>query len=65
MKRLMIDHAFRFVDCVVFLVAPENYRSQRAVEKIGGVRTGSRTNATGAESVLFELRAPKGRPLAQ
>jgi RimJ/RimL family protein N-acetyltransferase len=58
MKRLMLDHAFRFVDCVVFLVAPENYRSQRAVEKIGGVRTGSRTNATGAESVLFELRAP-------
>jgi N-acetyltransferase len=58
MKRLMLDHAFRFVDCVVFLVAPTNYRSQRAVEKIGGVRTGSRTNATGAESVLFELRAP-------
>ena len=38
MKRLMLDHAFRFVDCVVFLVAPENFRSQRAVEKIGGVR---------------------------
>jgi RimJ/RimL family protein N-acetyltransferase len=56
MKRMMIDHAFKFVDCVVFLVAPTNYRSQRAVEKIGGVRTGSRTNATGAESVLFELR---------
>ncbi len=61
MKRLMIDHAFRFVDCVVFLVAPENYRSQRAVEKIGGVRTGSRTNATGFESVLFERRAPQRR----
>jgi N-acetyltransferase len=59
MKRLMLDHAFRFVDCVVFLVAPENFRSQRAVDKIGGVRTGSRTNATGAESVLFELRAPR------
>jgi N-acetyltransferase len=66
MKRLMIDHALRFVDCVVFLVAPENYRSQRAVEKIGGVRTGSRTNATGAESVLFELRAPRrGLPAQQ
>jgi N-acetyltransferase len=66
MKRLMIDHAFRFVDCVVFLVAPENYRSQRAVEKIGGVRTGSRTNATGAESVLFELRTPqRGLPAQQ
>jgi RimJ/RimL family protein N-acetyltransferase len=59
MKRLMLDHAFRFVDCVVFLVAPENYRCQRAVEKIGGVRTGPRTNATGRESVLFEVRAPQ------
>ena len=65
MKRLMIDHAFRFVNCVVFLVAPENYRSQRAVEKIGGARAGSRTNATGAESVLFELRAPQRRALAR
>lgn len=61
MKRLMLDHAFRFVDCVVFLVAPENFRSQRAVETIGGVRAGTRANATGSESVLFELRAPQHR----
>jgi N-acetyltransferase len=42
MKRLMLRHAFRFVGSVVFLVGPRNLRSQRAAEKIGGVRDGSR-----------------------
>jgi RimJ/RimL family protein N-acetyltransferase len=55
MKELMLRHAFRFVDRVVFLVAPENFRSQKAVEKIGGVRVGLRNNAEGLESVLFEI----------
>jgi RimJ/RimL family protein N-acetyltransferase len=40
MKRLMLDHAFQFVDSVVFVVGTENLRSQRAVEKIGGIVTG-------------------------
>jgi RimJ/RimL family protein N-acetyltransferase len=61
MKRLMLEHAFRFVDRVVFLVAPQNHRSQRAVEKIGAVRAGSRTDASGRESVLFEIRSPLHR----
>jgi RimJ/RimL family protein N-acetyltransferase len=51
MKRLMLEHAFRYVECVVFLVDPANIRSQRAVEKIGAVRAGSRR-----DNVLFELR---------
>ena len=37
-KRLMLDHAFAFVDTVVFWVGDENWRSQRAMTKIGGVR---------------------------
>jgi RimJ/RimL family protein N-acetyltransferase len=37
LKRLMLAHAFRFVDSVVFFVSPGNVRSQRAMEKIGGV----------------------------
>ena len=37
LKRLMLDHAFRFVESVVFLIGPTNLRSQRAVENIGGV----------------------------
>ncbi len=42
-KRLMIDHAFRFVENVIFLVGRYNLRSQRAVEKIGGRRDQMRT----------------------
>jgi RimJ/RimL family protein N-acetyltransferase len=57
MKRLMLGHAFRFVRSVVLLVGPENYRSQRAVEKIGGVRGGTRPNAAGRDSVLFRIDA--------
>ena len=38
MKRLMLRHAFGFVKNVVFLVGPDNIRSQKAVENIGGVR---------------------------
>jgi RimJ/RimL family protein N-acetyltransferase len=70
MKRLMLRHAFRFVDRVVFLVGPRNHRSQRAVEKIGGVRAGTRLDAAGRESVVFEItaaafgQAAPGRELA-
>ena len=39
MKRLMLDHAFRFVDTVIFRVGETNLRSRRAMEKIGGVLT--------------------------
>jgi RimJ/RimL family protein N-acetyltransferase len=37
-KRLMLDHAFTFVDTVIFFVGEGNRISQRAMEKIGGVR---------------------------
>ncbi|MBI3411906.1 MAG: GNAT family N-acetyltransferase [Planctomycetes bacterium] len=58
MKQLMLQHAFRFVDGVIFLVGPQNVRSQRAVEKIGGVRVGSRPDASGRESFVFQITAP-------
>lgn len=35
MKSLMLDHAFRFVPQVVFVVGEHNRRSRRALEKIG------------------------------
>jgi RimJ/RimL family protein N-acetyltransferase len=54
MKQLMLQHAFRFVKRVVFLVGPTNIRSQRALEKIGGVREGMR-HADGRDSVVFVL----------
>jgi N-acetyltransferase len=55
MKGLMLRHAFTFVDRVVFLVDPQNYRSQKAMEKIGGVRVGSRINAEGRDSLLYQI----------
>ena len=55
MKRLMLRHAFRFVNNVVFLVGPQNLRSQRALEKIGGVRVGSRLDASGRDSVVYQI----------
>ena len=61
MKRLMLDHAFRFVGRVVFLIGPQNYRSQRAVEKIGAVRAGSRRDASGRESLVFEITADRSQ----
>lgn len=55
MKQLMLRHAFRFVDTVVFLVGPQNWRSQRAMEKIGGVRTSRRYARAGRDHVVFEI----------
>ncbi len=59
MKELMLRHSFQFVDRVVFLIGPGNFRSQKAVEKIGGVRVGWRQNTEGLDSVLYEITASK------
>ena len=55
MKRLMLTHAFKFVDNVIFFVGSNNLRSQRAVEKIGGVRVGAKMDPNGRESFIFRL----------
>ena len=55
MKRLMLQHAFRFVRRVVFLVGPQNFRSQRAVEKLGAVRAGTRRDAGSRDSYVYEI----------
>ena len=39
LKRLMLVHAFRFVERVVFMVGAENLRSRGAMTKIGGKLT--------------------------
>ena len=38
MKKLMIDHAFDYVEDIIFYVNDTNIRSQKAVLKIGGER---------------------------
>jgi RimJ/RimL family protein N-acetyltransferase len=57
MKQLMLRHAFRFVNRVVFLVGPHNIRSQRAMEKIGGMRAGTRLDGSGRESLVYFIEA--------
>ena len=56
MKRLMLQHAFRFVDRVIFIVGTRNVRSQRALEKIGAVRVETRSDAGGQDKYVFEIR---------
>jgi len=58
MKQLMLRHAFRFVNSVIFLVGPENLRSQRALEKIGAVRAGSRLDNDDRLSLIYQITAP-------
>lgn len=57
MKRLMLRHAFRFVSSVVFFVDPRNLRSQRAMEKIGGVFVGTRPDGTGTDRFVYRISA--------
>jgi RimJ/RimL family protein N-acetyltransferase len=57
MKQLMLRHAFQYVDRVVFLVGRQNRRSQLAIERIGAVPVGTRPDASGRDSVLYEITA--------
>jgi N-acetyltransferase len=50
LKQLMLDHAFRYVERVVFLVHEANLRSRRSVEKLGAVENGTRRGM-----VLYEI----------
>lgn len=38
LKKLMLDYAFQFVDTVYFHIGVFNYRSQKAIEKLGAVK---------------------------
>lgn len=63
MKQLLLRHAFQFVDSVVFLIGPDNIRSQRGTEKIGAVRDGSRVDGTGRESYVYRITREKWNEL--
>lgn len=60
MKRLMLDHIFRFVKTVVLTVGEDNVRSRKAVERIGGVaRPGTEMRLMAGEMkphVIYEIR---------
>jgi RimJ/RimL family protein N-acetyltransferase len=63
LKRLMLDHAFRFVESVVFVIGATNFRSRKAVEKIGGVLTERRGQTDPQrETVVYQVRKPGTPP---
>jgi RimJ/RimL family protein N-acetyltransferase len=55
MKQLMLRHAFGFVNSVIFLVGKQNLRSQRAMEKIGAVRVGTKPDGGGRDSFVYQI----------
>ncbi len=40
LKSIMIDHAFKFVDTVIFHIGSNNIRSQKAITKLGADKIG-------------------------
>ncbi len=39
-KKLMIDYAFQFIETINFVIGVNNIRSQKAIEKLGAIKTG-------------------------
>jgi hypothetical protein len=58
----MLDHAFTFVDTVIFWVGDQNWRSQGAMTKIGGIkRERLFTRALSGERLYFIFEITKER----
>jgi RimJ/RimL family protein N-acetyltransferase len=57
MKDLMLRHAFKFVDRVVFIIGPQNIRSRTAVERIGAVYVEAGVDDNRREYVIYEITA--------
>ena len=62
MKQLMLRHAFKFVENVVFFVGENNLRSQKATEKIGAGKSGTAKRVYGNRpaslNVKYLIRKP-------
>jgi RimJ/RimL family protein N-acetyltransferase len=61
LKTLMLDHAFKFVDRVTFKVGIHNWRSRKAMEKLGGIYIGEEQVSYSGEpphpNVIFKIDA--------
>ena len=55
MKRLLLEHAFQFVDRVLFVIGEHNVRSRRALEKIGGTLVDTRSEPGGQSKVVYAI----------
>ena len=63
LKQLMLDHAFKFVESVIFHVGGNNIRSQKATEKIGAVNAGLVEKVYGNRPPSLNVRYVIKRPL--
>jgi RimJ/RimL family protein N-acetyltransferase len=61
LKTLMLEHAFRWVDRVIFHVGADNLRSRKAMEKLGGIYVGEAEMSYYGEpsrpNVIYEISA--------
>ena len=62
LKQLMLDHAFKFVENVIFYVGENNIRSQKATEKIGAVKDGLVEKVYGNRPPCLNVRYVITRP---
>jgi RimJ/RimL family protein N-acetyltransferase len=56
MKRLLLRHAFQFVNSVVLQVGVGNIRSRTAVERIGGLFEEVRIDEAGREHAIYRIK---------
>ena len=60
MKQLLLNHAFKFVESVVFFVGEDNVRSQKAMEKVGAIKVGTTIREYGnhppVPNVMYVIR---------
>ena len=56
LKELMLAHAFKFVQNVIFYVGENNIRSRKATEKIGGIKNGMVQKAYGNRPASLNVR---------
>lgn len=60
-KKLLIDYAFKHVDSILFHIGVENFRSQKAVLKLGAVKINTMVvNNNGVNLPHFEYELRKG-----
>jgi RimJ/RimL family protein N-acetyltransferase len=65
MKDLMLAHAFRFVQNAVFFVGQNNIRSQKAMEKIGAIRSGIVKRVYGNHPPALNVRYVIKKPVTR
>ena len=55
MKKLMLDHAFKYVRTVLLVIGTNHKRSRKAAEKIGGILTDRIFIRGGRENVVYSV----------